>query len=136
MTTAKTSRKRKATAARRAKARAKTKALVERSNELLASYTDAELETHPAAATFARYSVRNQLLIWSQNPDATDVAGFHEWKKRGRMVRKGEHGIQILAPVPYVVEREDGETEQRMSFKTATVFDVSQTVDLPAPADK
>ncbi len=52
------------------------------------------------------------------------------------MVRKGERGIQILAPVPYVVEREDGETEQRMSFKTATVFDVSQTVDLPAPADK
>lgn len=51
------------------------------------------------AAKFHNYSFNNQLLIFLQRPDATHVAGFNRWKALGRMVRKGEKGIQILAPV-------------------------------------
>ena len=53
-------------------------------------------------ATMARspqYSFRNVMLIGSQRPDATRVAGFHAWKKLGRFVKKGEKAIGIVAPI-------------------------------------
>jgi hypothetical protein len=46
---------------------------------------------------FYNYSFGNQILICSQRPDATRVAGFHAWKDLGRSVKKGEKGIRILA---------------------------------------
>lgn len=49
-------------------------------------------------ARFHRYSFSNALLILSQQPEATQVAGFHAWKQLGRPVRKGEHGIKIIVP--------------------------------------
>src|SRR5438270_13647769 len=48
---------------------------------------------------FHRYSWGNILLIYSQLPTATHVAGFHSWLKLRRFVRKGEKGIVILAPM-------------------------------------
>ena len=50
-------------------------------------------------ARFHRYSVNNAILIAAQRPDATQVAGFHTWRKFGRCVQKGEHGIAIFAPM-------------------------------------
>lgn len=51
---------------------------------------------------FHKYSLNNVMLIHSQRPDATLVAGFNKWKNQfGRHVKKGERGIQILAPVPF-----------------------------------
>ena len=52
-----------------------------------------------AQARFHRYSFRNLLLIVQQNPQASRVAGFHDWLKMFRHVRKGEKGIAILAPM-------------------------------------
>jgi hypothetical protein len=37
-----------------------------------------------------RYSLRNQLLVAVQDPDATRVAGFRAWLSLGYCVRKGE----------------------------------------------
>lgn len=51
------------------------------------------------AAALPTYSPHNILLITTQRPDATAVAGFNTWKQVGRAVRKGEKGIAILAPV-------------------------------------
>lgn len=48
---------------------------------------------------FPRYSFQNTLLIFAQRPDATYVAGFQAWKRLGRWVRRGEHGLAILAPM-------------------------------------
>ena len=51
---------------------------------------------------FHRYSVNNQMLIYMQCPSATHVAGFNKWKSEfSRSVKKGERGIQIIAPAPY-----------------------------------
>ena len=51
---------------------------------------------------FHRYSVNNTMLIYMQKPDATLVAGFNKWKDQfERHVKKGEHGITIIAPTPY-----------------------------------
>lgn len=82
------------------------------------------------AARFHRYSANNVLLIMAQMPEATRVAGFKTWQSMGRFVRKGEHGIRILAPCRYRVEdQETGEDRWVLrGFTTATVFDVSQTV--------
>jgi len=88
-----------------------------------------------ARATFHNYSFNNTLLIVSQRPDASRVAGYKAWQKIGRQVRKGEHGIRIFAPC-IVRERdhEGGETgERRVFFKTVSVFDVSQTDGDPLP---
>ena len=52
-----------------------------------------------AMSRFHNYSWNNQLLIWVQKPHATHVAGFYTWKDLGRMVKKGETGIAILAPL-------------------------------------
>ena len=52
---------------------------------------------------FHRYSVNNTMLIYMQRPDATHVAGFNKWRDQfGRNVLKGEKGIRIIAPTPYL----------------------------------
>lgn len=51
-------------------------------------------------SNFHNYSFNNILLIQSQKPNATHVAGFNKWKdKFNRYVKKGEKGIKIIAPV-------------------------------------
>ena len=91
---------------------------------------------------FHRYSWGNVLLIHSQRPDASRVAGFHAWHDLGRCVKKGEKGITIFAPV-LVKHKEAAVAGQETSkpdepfrlagFRTAYVFDVSQTEGRPLP---
>lgn len=50
-------------------------------------------------ARFHAYSFGNILAIARQRPTVTRVAGFHTWKEMGRFVKRGEKGIQILAPM-------------------------------------
>jgi len=91
-----------------------------------------------AMARFHRYSWHNIMLIASQKPDATHVAGFHAWHKLGRFVKKGEKGILILAPIIRKKAENNGETEPDESstavgFRAAYVFDISQTDGQPLP---
>lgn len=87
------------------------------------------------AAKFHHYSFGNILLILAQRQDATQVAGFHKWIDLGRHVRKGEHGIWILAPITRKVEDDEtGETSYRLvGYKSVPVFDISQTDGEPLP---
>ena len=104
---------------------------------------------------FYRYSVNNTMLIYMQKPDATLVAGYNKWKDQfERHVKKGEHGITIIAPTPYKKKIEeqkldpdtkapildkDGKivTEEKEieipMFRPVKVFDVSQTDGKPLP---
>lgn len=84
-------------------------------------------------SNFHSYSLNNCLLIFSQMPEATLVAGYHTWRKQfGRHVKHGEHGIRILAPVR--TKKEEAEEEQEeLHFKSICVFDVSQTEGDPLP---
>ena len=93
-------------------------------------------------ATLHAYSANNTLLIAHQAAirgiSPTRVAGFRAWLRLGRCVRKGEKGLTIWAPMR-VKARDteqgavaEGEGEQRKTiFRTAAVFDVSQTDPLP-----
>ena len=87
---------------------------------------------------FHRYSWGNVLLIYSQRPDATRVAGFQSWLRMRRYVRKGEKGIVILAPMVGRKKSTNGELvedeQTRLyGFRAAHVFDVSQTEGDPLP---
>src|SRR5580765_1087692 len=66
-----------------------------------------------AIGRFHRYSLHNVLLIASQKPDASYVAGFRTWNELGRFVKKGEKGILILAPIARrkAENSENGENE-------------------------
>ncbi len=84
-------------------------------------------------ARFHKYSWNNSMLIAMQCPDATQVAGYQTWKKLNRQVRKGEHGIMIIAPCPFSKENDNGDTESGVFFRAVHVFDIGQTdgADLP-----
>ncbi len=86
---------------------------------------------------FHKYSWGNCLLIYSQKPEATHVAGFHAWLTLRRYVRKGEKGIVILAPMVGKKKTESELTEDEQTrvfgFRAAHVFDVSQTEGEPLP---
>lgn len=98
---------------------------------------------------FHSYSFNNTLLIHLQKPEASLVAGYQTWQKKfHRQVRRGEKGIQIIAPAPIRTREEiekvdpatmepvlkpDGTPEMEEveytipRFRVTTVFDVSQT---------
>jgi len=87
---------------------------------------------------FHNYSFGNVLLIMTQKPDATRIAGFRTWHKFGRHVTKGEKGIVIIAPMLIRPKEDaggtsDGEDRTILRFKAAYVFDVSQTDGEPLP---
>lgn len=89
-------------------------------------------------AKFHKYSFNNCLLIGSQRPDASQVAGFQTWKQMGRHVKKGERGIFILAPLVRSIEQpvDDGSTvaiRALSGFRTVSVFDIEQTEGEPLP---
>jgi antirestriction protein ArdC len=88
-----------------------------------------------ARAAFHDYSFGNVCLIVSQRPDASQVAGYKTWQNLGRQVRKGEHGIRILAPCRVKARDEtEGEAGYRLvGFRCVSVFDVSQTDGEPLP---
>jgi hypothetical protein len=101
------------------------KALNEGQSETLTQYL-------AAIGRFHRYSLRNVMLIASQKPTATHVAGFHSWHKLGRFVKKGEKGILILAPIvrpkhESAASNETDESSTPVGFRAAYVFDISQT---------
>jgi hypothetical protein len=115
--------------------------------QLEAGKSDALTTYLDAMARFHNYSFGNILAIARQKPTATNVAGMFTWNQLGRCVKKGEKGIQILAPMIGVRRRkqEEAETEQDgagksapvlVGFRAVYVFDVSQTegAELPAPA--
>lgn len=109
-----------------------------------------------AMSKFHHYSFGNVLLILMQCPEASHVAGYTTWKKQfGRTVKKGEHGIQIVAPIQgsRLIKRDrlDPDTQQPIigpdglpekepvfvsyqSFRVAYVFDVSQTEGKELPS--
>ncbi len=90
------------------------------------------------AGRFHTYSPGNVFLVLAQRPDATRVAGFNTWRKLGRQVKAGEHGIAILAPCLYRAHRGDGEVAEDAEesralrgFRVVHVFDLEQTVGQP-----
>jgi len=110
--------------------------------QLEARHSEALTNYLTAMSRFHNYSFGNVLEIARQMPTATRVAGFWMWKDLGRSVNAGAKGIRILAPIVGVRRKKDIEAERDITkqnermllgFRTAYVFDISQTngVELP-----
>jgi antirestriction protein ArdC len=97
--------------------------------------TEALMQYLEFTARFHRYSFCNVLLIHTQRPDATQVAGLRHWNRLGRHVRFGERGLMIFAPMRVKKRRgleqaagsDDEEVIATTLFKVVYVFDVAQT---------
>ena len=83
------------------------------------------------AQAFHAYSLNNLLLILSQRPEASHVAGFRKWQSLGRQVCKGETGIRIFGYSTKKITEEDenGESQEKKitRFPILSVFDIGQT---------
>lgn len=95
---------------------------------------------------FHDYSFNNTILILSQYPSASLIAGLHSWNRNfKRQVNKGSKAIKILAPYNTTIKTkeesldENGnkiqiEVESKITkFRVVNVFDVSQTSGEPLP---
>ncbi len=113
--------------------------------QLESGHSDALTAYLTAMSRFHNYSFGNILEIARQKPDATRVAGMYAWNQLRRRVKKGEHGIRILAPIIGVKRKPQEEAEKDLTkqnvavlvgFRNAYVFDVSQTdgAELPEHA--
>ena len=98
---------------------------------------------------FHNYSFYNRCIIMISN--GSQVAGFNQWKKQGRWVKKGASAIQILAPKMCYQIFTKGKFERTTQIKhknfkgkkkaypigffTVNVFDIKSTEgkDLPDP---
>ena len=108
----------------------KVKAMPEAERERLAAeYGTITAEGH-------RLSAKNTLILAFQaGRPLAQVGGFRQWKKAGRMVRKGEHSIGSIF-VPLGLKSEEAEIEnptdngERLHFRCVPVFDVTQTEEL------
>ena len=124
-----------------------------------ALFQSGDLEKYQAylrtMSRFHHYSVNNQMLIFSQCPHATLVAGYQKWQNQfSRHVMRGEKGISLLAPTPYKIKVEkekldpdtklplldadgntitEGKEVQIPMFRPVKVFDESQTDGKPLP---
>lgn len=132
-------------------AQSKAAELLQRLEAGVQTLTNSESWAHflQVQARFHSYSFSNVLAILLQRPDATRVAGFNTWKALGRYVKRGEHGIAILAPITQRVavaaeptaEADDddaGTTSTKVRranrFRVVHVFDISQTDGEPLPS--
>jgi len=88
------------------------------------------------AGAFHAYSLGNLLLILSQRPDATHVAGFRKWQSLGRQVRKGEKAVKIFGYRERKLTEDELDEETRKLdpskqvvryFPILSVFDIAQT---------
>lgn len=147
----------------KAAARQQQEAMQKQMQETLKAVIDTYHE-NPALITellafrdkFYRYSVKNTMLIQSQNPYSTYIASFNDWKNKGYSVRKGEKGLKIYVPVKttfFNVETDgkkvtkqiseatqeekekiragEYKTYEKKSYRLGTVFDISQTTCPP-----
>jgi len=118
---------------------ANVKLLIE---QLEAGHSEGLITYLTAMGRFHNYSFGNILEIARQKPDATRVAGMYAWNQLGRKVVKGQKGIRILAPMIGIRRKKDSEAEKDITrqnqpvlvgFRSACVFDVSQTEGAPLP---
>lgn len=141
-----------------ARIRREVDASLDRLAESLDAGTSDQMKVFLAAmGRFHSYSFQNLMLILSQRPEATRVAGFHTWRKFGRTVKKGEKGIAIFAPMRIKKKGEDQDDRPAkkpssakaddkgrsakaddsdstlLRFRVVHVFDVSQTEGEPLP---
>lgn len=88
--------------------------------------------------TLGNYTLRNQMLILSQNPNAKKVNNMSGWNYQKRHIRPGEKSLKILAPTfaKQISMNADGSVTEKTldkvtGYEVRFVFDESQTEGEP-----
>jgi antirestriction protein ArdC len=114
--------------------------------QLEAGHSEVLTQYLTTMARFHKYSLGNVLLIASQKPEASNVAGIFTWNQLGRKVKKGEKGIMIFAPMVAKKRRQKESPEREepdskttaapalVGFRPVYVWDISQTEGKELPA--
>lgn len=93
---------------------------------------------------FHDYSIRNQILIFTQCPQATHVAGYRQWQEKGFQVRKGEKAIKIFGRFTGKTKDDDSNTTTEETeanegtyvyYPVLSVFDISQVDPITPEAE-
>ena len=58
-----------------------------------------------------------------------NVFTFNAWIAKGRVVKRGEHGVKVVSWIP-IKDKDTGEVTGKRP-RSAAVFHISQTVELP-----
>ena len=117
-----------------------TKGNVRRVKELLGEVKELTPEqfkqTLDSLASFHQYSLYNQIILCFAG--CSQVAGFKKWQELGRIVKKGEKAVWILAPWFKKIKKgkeeekeEEEEKEVLHGFFSVPVFDIGQTEGEP-----
>ena len=129
------------------------KALRERQESAILALVNSEEWTRylDSMKYLREYSLNNMLLILTQMPEATRVAGFNTWKNLGRRVTSGRGSSLKIWGKPYrpkiwvakgtegntrVYEEKDGKVKIDAPFSRCpilSVFDISHTAGEPLP---
>lgn len=110
-------------AERRAKVRELLKKIAAMTPEQQADLTNGTIMT----VEHRPLSLRNQCLVAMQGCRSTIVGGFQQWRRVGRIVRKGQHGFSIWIPSA-TKDEETGKDDLR--FFLGTVFGIDQTDEI------
>lgn len=74
------------------------------------------------------YSLKNQIYIIMQCPEAQTLHGLRGWNQLGRRVKTGEKAIRVFVPIVSKKERKEEDEEKALKgFRSGSVFDLSQT---------
>jgi hypothetical protein len=92
---------------------------------------------------FDKYSPKNQALILTQCPHATDVRKFSDWNKAGYKIVKGSKAIKIWIPRsgkarPTEAGMATGQAESERTYWVlrGVLFDISQVEPAPQNTGK
>src|SRR5258708_14775852 len=85
-------------------------------HDIEAGHPEVLPECLKAMARFFWLSFGNILLISTQRPSATQIAGWRGWNELGRRVKPGEKGIMIFAPI--LSESKGGVSEPNIEQQT------------------
>lgn len=84
--------------------------------------------------TLGKYSLRNQMLILLQNPNATNVNQMRAWNYQKRHILKGEKAIKIIVPkfgTQVITDEEGNAVEKKLDkitgYDVGFVYDIAQT---------
>ena len=77
------------------------------------------------SARFPNLSAANILLLLGQNPQATELKSYEQWKALGIYVKKGEQALLSIEKTSEYIRTSDGSTAN--NFAIRHLFDITQT---------
>ena len=108
--------------------------------DVLAEFADNFPITNPEGHMLSGKNISFLKFQAGEKINFTVVAGYRQWLKFDRQVRKGQHGFWIFIPAMIKTKVEENGSSRTVEefdrFLMAKVFDISQTWDINSQGDE